>query len=35
MILMKNPSALAVELYDYLQSPEAKAVLFKYGYSTP
>lgn len=35
MVLMKNPSPLAVEFYDYLQSPAAKSILLKYGYSVP
>lgn len=35
MVLMKNPPPLAVELYNYLQSPTAKPILLKYGYSAP
>lgn len=35
MILMKNPPPLAIELYEYLQSPTAKMILQRYGYTTP
>ncbi|SNX29471.1 molybdate transport system substrate-binding protein [Polynucleobacter meluiroseus] len=35
MVLMNNPPPLALELYAYLRSPDAKTVLQKYGYATP
>lgn len=35
MVLLKNPPADAVYLYQYLQNPKAKAILVKYGYALP
>lgn len=35
MVLMKNPPADAVDLYRFIQTPQAKSILQKYGYTTP
>ena len=35
MVLMKNPPAEAVDLYRFMQTPQAKSILQKYGYTTP
>lgn len=35
MVLMKNAPTEAVELYRFMQSPQAKSILNKYGYITP
>jgi len=35
MVLMKNAPAEAVELYQFMQSAQAKSILHKYGYTTP
>ena len=35
MVLMKNPTPLAKELYQYLQSAKAQELLIKYGYTVP
>ena len=35
MVLIKNAPREAVTLYQFMQSPQAKLILQKYGYSTP
>ncbi len=35
MVLTKGAPKAAVSLYEYLQSPAAKSILIKHGYSTP
>lgn len=35
MVLTKNPSKEAVDLYRFMLEPQARAVLQKYGYTTP
>ena len=35
MVLIKNAPAEAVELYQFMQSTQAKSILHKYGYITP
>ncbi len=35
MVLMKSAPVEAVELYRFMQSPQAKLILNKYGYTTP
>ncbi|WP_216290919.1 molybdate ABC transporter substrate-binding protein [Polynucleobacter sp. 15G-AUS-farblos] len=35
MVLMKNAPTEAVELYQFMQSAQAKSILHKYGYTTP
>ena len=35
MVLLKNPPAPALELYDYMQSAAAKNILIKHGYLAP
>jgi molybdate transport system substrate-binding protein len=35
MVLMKNPTPLAKEIYQYLQSEQAQALFIKFGYTAP
>jgi molybdate transport system substrate-binding protein len=35
MILMKGAPTEAVDLYRFMQSPQAKLILNRYGYNTP
>jgi len=35
MVLIKNPTPLAKEVYQYLQSAQAQELFIKYGYSAP
>ncbi len=35
MVLMKGAPSVAVNLYQFMQSAQAKAILLKYGYSVP
>jgi molybdate transport system substrate-binding protein len=35
MVLMKGAPIEAVELYRFMQSPQAKLILNKYGYTSP
>jgi molybdate transport system substrate-binding protein len=35
MVLIKGAPREAIALYQFMQSPQAKTILQKYGYSTP
>jgi len=35
MVLMKNPTPLAKEIYQYLQSAQAQELFIKFGYTAP